>query len=200
MLGGFDYLCSMIRSVLLALFGMILSVSLYGQRYGGLVGLTLVTEKLPEGLEYAPLKFMGQLEYPLRTKRFSGNEARWRVIVEPQFNWVFLPVREGLTGIERQRAYEFGANAGIRYRLPVAPSWSLHAQISAGPHYISRAYVQQAGGYIFSDNFALGTEVTLRPGVDLLVQGRFRHLSNAGLQNPNKGLDNFFLMLGLIVE
>lgn len=174
------------------------TISLCAQRYGGAIGITLVTEKLPEGLEYAPLKFMGQLEYPLRTKRFAGEDARWRVIVEPQFNYVSLPVREGVVGIEREAAYEFGANAGIRYRLPLSKLWSVHAQISAGPHYISRAYEQQAGGYIFSDNFALGAELELREGMSALVQGRFRHLSNAGLQNPNKGLDNFFLMVGLI--
>ena len=188
----------------IVLFVSFFSINLAAQNYGFTVGIPFIAEHLPEGRDYLPTKFIGQIEFPLRTKNRSVEETRWFICVEPQFNLVYLPVSEratnGATTAETDEI-EFGANAGIRYRLPLNPIWSIHAQISAGPHYISRAYPGlQAGGYIFSDNFGIGSDIHLTPQIDLFLQMRFRHLSNAGLQEPNKGIDNWFLMLGTLID
>lgn len=189
---------------LISLLALCASLSaVQAQNFGVALGVPIVYEHLPEGRDYVPYTLLGQLEFPLRTRRRTVDETHWFIVVEPQINFVHLPVdadRTPLIDLDPDRAIEFGANAGIRYRLPVNPSLRLHAQISAGPHYISRDYPGlQAGGYIFSDNFALGADLPFgESGRSLLLQTRFRHLSNAGLMEPNKGIDNWFLVMGIL--
>lgn len=192
----------MIRWLLFSVL-LLFTTPSFGQRYGAALGVPVVYEHLPEGLDYVPYTLLGQLEFPLRTRRRSVEETHWFIVVEPQFNVVQLPIDETRTPnspLRSDRAVEFGANAGVRYRLPLGRALRLHAQISAGPHYISRDYPGlQAGGFLFSDNFAVGLDVPFgRSGKSLLVQTRFRHLSNAGLMEPNKGIDNWFVVFGLL--
>jgi hypothetical protein len=75
---------------------------------------------------------------------------------------------------------------------------SLYAAIGSGPHYITVETDRQARGFIFSDNFELGSAYNFeRINTAFLLKFRFRHISNAGLKEPNGGIDNFFVIAGL---
>ena len=71
------------------------------------------------------------------------------------------------------------------------------AAIGTGPHYLSLESDIQAKGFIFSDNFEVAFYQKLKSRLGFSIKMRFRHLSNAGLKEPNIGIDNFFLMLGV---
>ncbi|HUR30281.1 MAG TPA: acyloxyacyl hydrolase, partial [Saprospiraceae bacterium] len=68
------------------------------------------------------------------------------------------------------------------------------------PHYINTVTERQAQGFIFSDNLTFGLRKQLpsrKNNYELNIQYRFRHISNAGLSYPNKGINNGFLILGI---
>ena len=97
---------------------------------------------------------------------------------------------------EGENSFEFGLNAGVTYGWDFGP---IHAfgGISSGPHFVDVETDLQARGFIFSDNFLAGLRSRIGSQWQLDTHVRFRHISNAGLQNPNKGIDNWLLVLGI---
>jgi hypothetical protein len=109
--------------------------------------------------------------------------------LEPQVN----PVRT-----KRPWDIEVGTNAGIRSYLRVNDGFYFYQMIGSGPHFITADVKRQANGFIFSDNAALGIFKSLKKKpLFLNVQMRWRHLSNAGIQRPNSGIDTWNVLVGL---
>jgi len=146
-----------------------------------------IAENLPEGVAYYPHMVLAR-HY---IYDFSPDKHGFLIYGEPQL------VTASLLGNGRTEV-EGGFNMGIEYQLRFLRSWYLQAAIGSGPHYISLNTELQAGGFIFSDNFEIGI-IKNMPGIatQIHLRTRFRHISNAGLQSPNKGIDNFFLVFGL---
>ncbi|MEL7123164.1 MAG: acyloxyacyl hydrolase [Bacteroidota bacterium] len=147
------------------------------------LGYSVLHEQLPEGAEYVPTTLLGN--YTLWTlKRFT-------IYGESQLTQASSPFRS-------QIEFEFGVNFGLRYRFIQAKNWILEGAIGAGPHYITIETRRQANGFIFSDNFELGTTHFFK-GINtgLNFKLRYRHISNAGLKNPNGGIDNLFVVMGI---
>ncbi|MCH7513919.1 MAG: acyloxyacyl hydrolase [Bacteroidetes bacterium] len=96
-------------------------------------------------------------------------------------------------------------NAGFRFTHPVN-FVNKYWQTSTGPHYISADFpngengIWQCGKFIFSDNLVLGLS---RHFTDFQVniETRLRHMSNASLKVPNKGINNviFLVVIGKII-
>jgi len=147
------------------------------------LGFSIVSEALREGYNYQPITLL-----PATSLWQLG---RFSAYAEGQLVYADILVEPG-------RAYEFGINMGIRYHQPVVGPLYLTAAVGAGPHFITLRTESQAEGFIFSDNFELGFSA-VRPknkwGFNL--RARFRHISNAGLQYPNLGIDNLFLVVGM---
>ena len=108
--------------------------------------------------------------------------------VEPQVN----PARSS-KGFE----IELGVNLGLRNYIRLHDGFFLYQMLGSGPHYISAEVGRQAGGFIFSDNFAIGSFSRLKGNMFLNIQLRWRHVSNAGLKAPNGGIDSWNVLLGL---
>jgi hypothetical protein len=99
---------------------------------------------------------------------------------------------------EETDGFEYGLHAGLRFRKVVVPNLlSCYLGGSIGPHYISDAPIRQTPGFIFSDNLFLGMTARLANKLYLDVRPTFRHISNANLVKPNKGINNFILNVGL---
>lgn len=147
------------------------------------IGYSFVDEKLSDGRRYHPWLMMVQIGIPL-------GKGRWGLVVEPQYNIVQMGRNEPLE-------HEVGATLAIRYRLPLGEHDFLTASISSGPKWITAETGKQARGFLFSDNFTLGYSHITRTDLSYHLDVRFRHLSNAGLQLPNAGLDNWFLIGGV---
>lgn len=112
---------------------------------------------------------------------------------EPQFNFV----KAGSTpkgGID----YEFGLNLGIRNYVKINDGFYFYQMLGSGPHYISAEVGRQANGFIFSDNLAIGTFLRLtKKNLFLNFQYVQRHISNAGLKDPNGGVNSYNFVIGL---
>ncbi len=158
-------------------------------RWGGVVGgVPFVYEHLPEGRAYQPWQLLGWLTVADWKKR--GNDHLYGY-VEPQLVWV--------TYSDGSRSdWEAGLNAGLMYQWALGGGWYVTAAVGTGPHFITAETSLQARGFIFSDNFELGLAMPLGARAQLHCRTRFRHISNAGLKEPNKGIDTFFALAGVV--
>ena len=114
---------------------------------------------------------------------------------EPQFNLVrssYTP-KGTIT-----HDYEFGLNLGIRNYVKINDGFYFYQMLGSGPHYISAKVAREASGFIFSDNFALGTFLMLDQK-NLLLNFQYvqRHISNANLKAPNGGVNSYNFVVGL---
>jgi hypothetical protein len=155
-------------------------------------GWPVINERLTEGVRYQPYQCL--VSMPVRTWGRSATRT-WSIFLEPQFVLAEFKPR-GKTNVE------FGVNTGIAWQQRVAERVDVRAAVGTGPHFITVETRQQARGFIFSDNFSLG--VIGRPRVAGRLSGhltaRFRHISNANLFSPNKGIDTWFLLAGVVLR
>lgn len=108
---------------------------------------------------------------------------------EPQFNLVHTL---------RPLDIEFGTNLGIRNYVKISDGFYFYQMLGSGPHYISARLDRQATGFIFSDNLAVGAYTRLnKKNLFLNLQFRMRHISNAGLKLPNRGVNSVNFFVGL---
>ena len=148
------------------------------------IGYPILQEQLPEGYAYNPLFFT------YRIPIFAKKNRTFSFYAEPQ-----LAVTTPPKGIKR--AIEFGTNLGIQYHFGTTEKQRWTAALGVGPHYISLETAMQHKGFLFSDNLELGYYRLLNTTIGVQLKTRFRHLSNANLQQPNLGLDNLFVMGGV---
>jgi hypothetical protein len=107
---------------------------------------------------------------------------------EPQFNLVHT---------DRPWDFEFGLNAGIRNYIKINEGFYFYQMLGSGPHYISARLDRQATGFIFSDNLFFGALTHLQKSLFLNLQFGIRHISNAGLKMPNRGVNAYNFRVGL---
>ncbi len=169
--------------LLLGLSSRLSGQAFFNDRYAGFsLGASAIADVLPEGYAYTPLSML--LDVAI------WQHGPWRIYGEAQFTSAVTSELEG--------EYEFGANFGFQYWLRLRPNLALAAGIGSGPHYITVETRRQANGFIFSDNFDLGLFWRISGlGAQVSIRTRFRHISNAGLQSPNGGIDNLFVVFGL---
>lgn len=184
---------------LLTLIALLLAGSVSAQNYyplnrlrtvGLLVDYPVVEERLPESVDngYRPLLIQANLRFPL-IKNNGLHQAT--LYVSPQFNPV-LPI----TGYDKF-LFEAGVNLGIAYEYYIPQKAILFVGAGVGPHYININTGLQANGFIFSDNVFAGVHQIVSRDWMLTYQVKLRHISNAGLQSPNGGIDNLFAGMGV---
>jgi hypothetical protein len=112
---------------------------------------------------------------------------------EPQFNLV-----KAASTPKGSIDYEFGLNLGIRNYVKINEGFYFYQMLGSGPHYVSAEIGRQANGFIFSDNLALGAFLRLnKKSLFLNIQYVQRHISNAGLKDPNGGVNSYNFVIGL---
>lgn len=100
------------------------------------------------------------------------------------------PVTEPESGVET------GLNVFFRYLHPIAPSVKLVGEIGSGPMYLSvNSQEQGDAGFNFLNQFGLGAQVAVSENSAITLGYRFRHLSNAGTSEPNRGINSNALVL-----
>ena len=152
------------------------------RKLGFSLGASFIDEQLPEGVDYTP--FMVMVNSTLWRFKDLGITGELQLV-------------KVLESLDRSSNVEFGTNFGLQYTPKVSKSAYLLAGVTAGPHFITINTDLQTRGFIFSDNFEVGIRIKMPSSkwhTDLKV--RYRHISNAGIQNPNGGIDNFFVIIG----
>ncbi|NTU92392.1 MAG: acyloxyacyl hydrolase [Chlorobiaceae bacterium] len=105
------------------------------------------------------------------------------------------------TIIEPDEGVEAGLNVFIRYLHPLTSSVKLVAEMGSGPVYLSIDTREQGdAGLNFLNQFGLGAQVALGERSALTMGYRFRHLSNASISSPNRGINSDAIMISYSIR
>ncbi|MBL0308428.1 MAG: acyloxyacyl hydrolase [Bacteroidetes bacterium] len=127
---------------------------------------------------------------------FVTKNWSFELVFQPQYNEVQL--KNDREDAAFSKAWEVGLNGGLMVRKNILKDrLGFFACVSSGPHYLSQSVPRQAHGFIFSDNFFAGINIKLIKIMHLDTRFGLRHVSNAGIKNPNGGINNLFGSLGL---
>ena len=98
--------------------------------------------------------------------------------------------------IKPDSGVETGLDVFIRYLYPVSSSVKLVSEIGTGPMYLSVKTAEQGkGGFNFLNQFGVGAQLALSGNSALTIGYRFRHLSDAGISQPNSGINSNALVI-----
>lgn len=121
------------------------------------------------------------------------------ILFQPQYN--VMKFRYNDTVSTLTNGFEFGLNVGVLIRKNIYKDYiKMYACVSAGPHYVSGTPKRQTAGFIFSDNFFVGLNIKLSRKSYFDLRSGFRHISNAGLKDPNRGINNLVLSGGVLID
>jgi len=121
------------------------------------------------------------------------------LLLQPQYNTTKFRLKGNAE--DEIEAIEFGINAGVLIRKNFFNDFiSLYAGISGGPHYISETSQRQQKGYVFSDNLFIGLSMRLFKNIYLDLRTGFRHISSAGISEPNRGINNSVIGGGIFIN
>lgn len=172
--------------LILLLFPLVIAAQesepLINQRYvGAFTSIGIPYYELPENETYQPFLIGFIYHIP-----FYQTDGKFNIGVDimPHF---------GIAQFEKV-AHETGINVQFNFNYALSNNDILSIRGGAGPHYVTVQTDRQASGYIFSDNIA----ISYRRRFDNYNIGLFagiRHISNAGLQQPNLGIDNIMISL-----
>jgi hypothetical protein len=157
-------------------------------QHGFYLGFSVMNQDLGDNTIYRPMALYYHHSNSL-TKRNEKNI--FSVYYEPQVNPVFF---------HKKLNIELGVNLGLSFYRKLSGHVYAYASIGSGPHFINSRTHRQAPGFIFSDNLAVGIKKQMTTQIhtwEFNFQLRFRHISNAGLQVPNGGINNSFMIIGL---
>lgn len=144
-------------------------------------------------LDYRYKVHFFQLQYSYAV--FVVRNWSFELLFQPQYNLVQLKDNELYIP-----GWEAGLNGGVLIRKSILKNrLGFYVCVSAGPHYIHRSLPRQTRGFIFSDNFFGGVHVKLFKPLHFDARFGLRHLSNAGIKNPNGGINNLFVGAGFLV-
>jgi hypothetical protein len=189
------YTCVFVVSTLILLGSLKVQSQSFWREKGVLTGFGHGIDSLniPEG-RYVPVFFMAHFGWdPLKNKEWKKTiPGIFTIYFQPQFNPVFVR-KAGKT----VKDIEFGLNIGFKHMYPITSGWYAYMFIAAGPHFISVHTIKQTRGFIFSDNFGVGTSVFIKRDLALNFEFRLRHLSNGDTRQPNQGINTFNYHIGV---
>lgn len=81
--------------------------------------------------------------------------------------------------------------------LPQGSKFQPYAKIGAGMVYMSQHTKEQGTQFNFIDQAAIGMHYFFMKNTAFTLEGRFRHLSNAGIGGPNSGINTYFVLTGI---
>ncbi len=140
---------------------------------------------------YEVIPVAGRLTYmltPDAAENADNGGGRLDFQVEPFIGQVVDPENE----------IEAGCTFLLRW-YPVALSWGLRPFIEGGvgPMYLAVENAEQGSEFNFMDQIGAGIRMPCGSNANLEIGCRYRHVSNAGLDEDNGGIDGLQIMAGV---
>ena len=142
--------------------------------------------------KYRPFLMIWHIGFNLKdfpSARSAGRNNALSFFLEPQVNPAFSPRTD----------VEFGVGIGLQYRHYLTERLSAYIMASVGPHWITLQTADQENGFIFADTAGVGVSLLVTEKASLDLGVRIRHLSNAGIAEPNGGIDTWLGTVGYSV-
>ncbi|MDD5155578.1 MAG: acyloxyacyl hydrolase [Candidatus Omnitrophica bacterium] len=162
---------------------------------GPLVGIEYLTgfaqAKLREKGSYSAVPMMVDFDFNLKplTKKIGFNPpGLLQFQLEPFINPVYRP----------DSNVEIGNSFLIKIGfLPDNFKFQPYFKGGAGLIYITQHTREQSTQFNFVEYAGCGIHYFFNKNTAFTVEGRYRHLSNASIKQPNKGIDTYFFLAGL---
>ncbi len=108
--------------------------------------------------------------------------------IEPYLGFILSPESNFETGTT------FWLKAGL-----VPESWKLqpYAKLGAGITYMTLHTREQGTQFNFTEQAGIGIHYSLTRNSALTLEGRWRHLSNSGIKDPNHGINSYSVVSGI---
>ncbi len=139
---------------------------------------------------YRPVTFMLHYAKPVdKTIPFLARilSDRWMVYLEPGFS---------VLG-NKSSEWEAGTGIGLKYMLDLSKNIKGYFLIGSGLIYITYNSHYQSTHLNFQDNIGTGLLFFISKNKALGVGIRYRHISNAGIREPNDGIDDLIGTIGI---
>ena len=146
-------------------------------------------DKKDDDYEVVPLLFQFSFDLnPFAEKlHIKSTITDLELLIEPFANFIARPSANA----------EIGCSFPFRYSVKIAPWIAPYVEIGLGFIYTTQHVHEQGTQYNFTTQLGIGTKIFLSDYYSLTAGYRFRHMSNAGLASPNRGVDSHFGIIGL---
>jgi len=166
-----------------------------GKKSKCLEGIELFTGfgwgKLRRKGNYHLTPFMVDFDFNLKplTKKFNFNPSQLlQFQIEPFISFVSQPD----TNIEIGTSFLF--KLGI---LPQTSKFQPFILVGPGMVYMTQHTPKQSTQFNFINQAGIGIHYFFRKNIAFTLEGRYRHLSNAGIKQPNLGINTQFVIAGI---
>ncbi len=124
---------------------------------------------------------------PVERALHAGGKTTFEGILEPMASYVTSPYDNA----------EFGFSLLARVKRMLTDNLSLFFTGGVGALYTTQHTHEEGSQYLFTPQLGCGIQICLRKGLALVLQYRFRHMSNAGLEEPNSGINAHIGLIGI---
>lgn len=137
--------------------------------------------------EYKVVPLMMRLGYDLRP--FLNNQSDWMMefFYEPFMNVVASP----------DSNVESGVNFMLKFAPAVTASLYPYLEGGVGMIYMTQHTREQSTQFNFTQQIGAGITYFLKDGLAISAGYRYRHLSNASIDSPNRGIDSNSVIFSL---
>lgn len=144
---------------------------------------------LPEGQKYHILTIGSSFSFPLFQSQKSFNMS---IDLFPHYGVVWLGAK--------RTDFEIGLNVRLGFNFSLSEKNALCLKLGSGPQYITVDTEKQANGFNFSDYYLATYKRRLSVVKQVFIveiECGYRHISNAGLNQPNRSISSIIFGLGL---
>jgi hypothetical protein len=151
--------------------------------------------KLRERENYNLYPLVIDLDFNLKAllaRKFNFNPPQ---LLQFQIEPFISPVSSPDTNVETGTAFFF--KAGI---LPQTSKLQPYIKAGLGMVYITQQTREQSTQFNFMEQAGVGMHYFFSKNTAFTLESRARHLSNAGIDHPNKGINTYFVLAGITYQ
>jgi hypothetical protein len=125
----------------------------------------------------------------------------WSIETQLRFVYGITSYKKKNNSLSISKNNEVGVSSGFLIGKSFFENFlKIYFVSSIGPYFSFDTPDRQISGFLFCGNYDVGINLELRKNVYIDLRTGFRHISNAGLRNPNGGLNNWMINGGLVIE
>jgi len=147
--------------------------------------------KLHGQKNYEVIPFIVDFDFdlkPLLAKLNIRPKALLQFQIEPNLAVISSPHANMETGVA------FALKAGL---LPQTSKIQPYLKVALGLDYMTLHTHEQGTQFNFIEYGGVGAHYFFKKNTAFTIEGRFRHLSNSGIKDPNKGINAYFVLAGI---
>lgn len=135
--------------------------------------------KIQNPRNYETFTFLADFTKPIK------NSKNFFYQIEPSIAYVKSPSDN----------FEIGISCFLLYRFSES-NFQPYFKIGTGIIYLSTDFIEQSTHFNFASSIALGFKFNLNK-FSIYTEGRLRHVSNAGIKEPNEGINSKIFLIGI---